>query len=385
MILKKIVLNDVIIIMENKRYGCAVVNNNSFKIKETEIKKFSIKYYKEFKKIYLESFSKENRFSIFFLMINLILKRTNLYILTYNNELLAFLYSITYKDIRFILYLAVKEKYRNCKIGSRLLNWYIDKNPNKTIYLNIDEVNDKYEDIITRRKRLSFYLKNNFYLTDYLAGEDESKGNILSTNKFFDIKQYKKMDKKISNWFLCKEDIIKMKQLLYRKANKNDINQIADLVTKLIGTCNLNPKKSIMDNNIDEISKTINDYYVCESGNKIVGACGLSDVMDNDRYGFGFKNSREILYLVVDNDYQKKGIGTTLLKKCCENIDETIIYEAWGDNGEYVNSKYLLEKANFKLYKNLGNDYYKKHNYCALCCNKNKKCDSCLAEIWIKK
>ena len=79
------------------------------------------------------------------------------------------------------MYLEVKEKYRDCKIGSHLLNWYIDKNLNKTIYLNIDEVNDKYEDIITRRKRLSFYLKNNFYLTDYIAGEDESKGNILST------------------------------------------------------------------------------------------------------------------------------------------------------------------------------------------------------------
>lgn len=173
--------------------------------------------------------------------------------------------------------------------------------------------------------------------------------------------------------------------IIYRKAEKKDINQIAYLVTKLIGTCNLNKKGSILDNNIAEINKTYKEYYVCEINGKIIGACGLSNIMKKDNYGLNFHNIREILYLVVDNDYQKCGIGTKLLKLCLENQDTTIIYEAWGDNGIYVNSKFLLEKCGFALYKDLGNDYYKNHNYCDFCINKDKECNSCLAEIWVKK
>lgn len=171
---------------------------------------------------------------------------------------------------------------------------------------------------------------------------------------------------------------------IYRKAKEEDIIYIANLVTDLLGTCNLDLNKSIINNNIDEISATINNYYVCEIDGKVVGACGLSDVMEKDNYNLGIINSREILYLVVHQDYQRQGIGRTLLNKCVENTNEIILYEAWGDNGHYVNSKYLLEKCGFKFYKSLGNDYYKNHNYCVLCVNRNKNCTSCLAELYVK-
>lgn len=91
------------------------------------------------------------------------------------------------------------------------------------------------------------------------------------------------------------------------------------------------------------------------------------------------------MYLVVDKDYQGKGIGTKLLKLCCDNVKNDIIYEAWGDNGKYVNSKFMLEKCEFELYKDLGLTYYKDLNYCDMCVNKDKICNSCLAQIWIKK
>lgn len=107
--------------------------------------------------------------------------------------------------------------------------------------------------------------------------------------------------------------------------------------------------------------------------------------MKFDNYNLGFSNIREILYLVVDKNYQGNGIGTNLLKKSIENINEKIIYEAWGDNGKYVNSKYVLERCGFNLIKDLGNDYYKNNNYCPLCINKDKNCNSCLAQIWVKE
>lgn len=171
----------------------------------------------------------------------------------------------------------------------------------------------------------------------------------------------------------------------YRKATTKDIKYIAQLVTDLLGTCNLDSDKtSIFQNNVDDISKTIDNYYVCVEDDKVIGACGISDIQKQDDYNLKQKNIREILYLVVDNKYQRRGIGTKLLELCSSNNQNDIIYEAWGDNGEYVNSKFILERCGYILLKDLGRHYYKEHNYCPKCVNRNKECNECIAQIWIK-
>lgn len=138
-----------------------------------------------------------------------------------------------------------------------------------------------------------------------------------------------------------------------------------------------------MINNRTEIYEDIDNYYMCEADNKIVGVCGISNIKTKNDYDIDLGQYREILYLVVDNNYQKKGIGTTLMHLCCDNIYDKIIYEAWGDK-KYVNSKFLLENLGFKLLKNLGDSYYRNNNYCYYCINRNKNCNLCKAELWIK-
>lgn len=170
----------------------------------------------------------------------------------------------------------------------------------------------------------------------------------------------------------------------YRKATSCDINSIAYLISGLLGTCNIKSKKTILNSNIEEISKDINNYYVCTINNKIIGACGISNILEKDNFNLGLKNVREILYLVVDKKYQGIGIETKLLKLCSDDNKHNILYEAWGDNGRYVNSKFILEKCGYKMVKNLGNDYYRKNNYCHKCVNRNKNCKECIAEIWVK-
>ena len=170
----------------------------------------------------------------------------------------------------------------------------------------------------------------------------------------------------------------------YRKATVNDIESIAVLITDLLGSCNIKSKKNIYESNVEELIKDINNYYVCTINNKVVGACGISSIIDQDKFDLGLKNIKEILYLVVNKKYQGKGIGTNLLNLCSYNNKYDIIYEAWGDNGKYVNSKFILEKCGYKKIKDLGNNYYKKNNYCYKCVNRNKNCKECIAEIWIK-
>lgn len=177
-----------------------------------KIVEFNIRNSKDIKRIYLDSFDKENRFSFINLLTNIVLKRANIYVVITENETIGFLYSIHYKKERFILYLAIKENYRDKGIGSLLLNWYSNKNKDENVYLNIDEVDEKYEDFAIRKKRLEFYLKNNFYNTNYVSTNGNSVGNILSNKKEFDREKYKLFDKKISKWFFCKKDKVKKAQ-----------------------------------------------------------------------------------------------------------------------------------------------------------------------------
>lgn len=170
----------------------------------------------------------------------------------------------------------------------------------------------------------------------------------------------------------------------YRKAIYKDIKHISKLVTDLLGTCNIGSGKSILESNMEEISKTIDNYYVCVDNNKVVGACGISDVQKKDNYNLNLENIKEILYLVVDKEYQRRGIGTTLLNLCSNGNQNNIIYEAWGDNGKYANSKFILERCGYVILKDLGKDHYKKHHYCSMCVNRDKGCNECIAQIWIK-
>lgn len=176
---------------------------------QENIRKFEIKDYKKIKKIYKSSFSKEEQFPFFILIFNILRKNSNLFVFEIEKEIVGFIHLIYYKNTIFILYLAINQDYRNNGYGSTLLNWCTNNYSDKAIFLNIDEVNNKFSDYEYRKKRLDFYLKNNFYLSKYLGIEKYNNFNILSTIKNFNIDEYKELDKKISKWYFAKNAKIK--------------------------------------------------------------------------------------------------------------------------------------------------------------------------------
>lgn len=182
-----------------------------------------------------------------------------------------------------------------------------------------------------------------------------------------------------------------MNNFKYRKANIEDLNQLSVLITNELGTCDMDKDiqktstyEEILEQNKLSLKDNISNYYVCEYNGKIIGTGGISNILYEDSYELNLSNFREYLYLVVDKNFQRKGIGSKLLKISTKNKDVPIIYEAWGD-GDCVNSKKILERNNFVLLKDLGDDYYSKNNYCPSCVNRYKGCSSCKAEIWILK
>ncbi len=175
---------------------------------ELKINKFRISDLKSVKNIYYNSFPEEERFSIFLLMFNLLTKFCKLYTLKDKHSIVGFIYYITYKDMIFLLYLAVDENSRGKGYGKYLLNFCIKENSNKDIYLNIDKIDERFSDINIRKKRLKFYVENGFYLTDYFSLEENVDFNILSTKEDIDIAKYKKLDEKIAKLFFDKKSNI---------------------------------------------------------------------------------------------------------------------------------------------------------------------------------
>lgn len=172
------------------------------------INKIKIKDFKRVKKIYYSSFPKEERFPIFLLMFNLLKKSCKLYTLIDKENVVGFIYCITYENMIFILYLAVDESSRGKGYGKYLLRKFTQENKEKDIYLNIDKIDEKFSDIDIRKKRLKFYTENGFYLTDYLSLEENVDFNILSTRKNIDVIKYKKLDEKIAKLFCDKKSNI---------------------------------------------------------------------------------------------------------------------------------------------------------------------------------
>lgn len=173
-----------------------------------KIEKFKINYLKEVKRIYNEAFPIEERMSLKLLIFNLI-RKCELYVLFENNKICGFTYLINHKGMTFILYLAIDKTKRGKGYGGYILDWCSRYKKDKVIYLNIDELNDKFSDIEIRNKRLKFYTLHSFKLTDYLSVEEKCNFNILVKNGEFDYNNYIKLDERIAKIFFDKKSNIK--------------------------------------------------------------------------------------------------------------------------------------------------------------------------------
>lgn len=162
-----------------------------------KIIKFKSKYYKQVNNIYKSSFPIEERYISLNKMIRN--KETVLYCLIEKEMVLGIIYLIFYKDMIFILYLAVSNEIRSKGYGSYLLEWCVTKYKDRKIYLNIEEVNENEDNYIIRKRRLDFYIKNNFFITNYISKEDKENFNILSNCEEINIDEYKKLDKFVAD------------------------------------------------------------------------------------------------------------------------------------------------------------------------------------------
>jgi GNAT superfamily N-acetyltransferase len=144
-------------------------------------------------------------------------------------------------------------------------------------------------------------------------------------------------------------------QVSVRKADKKDTYEIAKihvhswqehykniLPESFLSNLSIEAKKSHWEKIIDYNKSKVNELYVAECNNQIIGflAVGLNANSEKN-------NSGEIFAIYVEQSYQKKGTGKLLYKEALDllsqsNVDELIVwslednntahfaYESWG-------------------------------------------------------
>lgn len=88
-----------------------------------------------------------------------------------NDEFIGFSEITIFEDIVYICYLAVSPIHRNKGYGTQILDNIKQKYNGYTILLCFEEVDEKYDDYLNRKRREDFYIRNGFINNDLKTKE----------------------------------------------------------------------------------------------------------------------------------------------------------------------------------------------------------------------
>lgn len=117
---------------------------------------------KDIKPLYVSAFPEDERPPVDMFFDTVTLDNDELLGFYDNDEFVGFTNLITYKDICYLFFFAVKEDKRNKGYGTKILSIIKELYKDKVITLCYEEIDDKYPDIELRKRRKSFYYRNGF-------------------------------------------------------------------------------------------------------------------------------------------------------------------------------------------------------------------------------
>ncbi len=135
------------------------------------------------KKLYYESFDKDERFPFWLLKKCSKEKNVKFNVIYNKDKVIGFQYIIEYDNIAYLMYFAIEKNQRNNGYGSEIL-----KNLNKSyknVLLSIEKVNEKVFDIKNKRKQ--FYLINEFVGTNKYIVDNNVEYELLCNNSNLNI------------------------------------------------------------------------------------------------------------------------------------------------------------------------------------------------------
>lgn len=137
---------------------------------------------KEIRKLYRTAFPANERAPLFLLFKRTDNGRDNFYAITDNNEFIGLLYTISYKNLTYIFFLAVEKNKRGKGYGTKILKKVKEMNPDKTVILMIEDTKIKdSKNYKERIERLKFYERNGFVKLDIDINEAGVDYELLGT------------------------------------------------------------------------------------------------------------------------------------------------------------------------------------------------------------
>lgn len=152
-----------------------------------------LKEYREIVDLMKSAFPKEERIPVWWM--NLLAKKNNVDFTAFydEDEFCGITYTIETERMIFLLYFTVSEKFRSSGYGSKILTQLKENAPQKEIILDVEKPDIKADNYNQRIRRIAFYKRNDFYVSDYtlsIAGIDYQ---LLSTRKSPDIHEFEKI------------------------------------------------------------------------------------------------------------------------------------------------------------------------------------------------
>ena len=138
---------------------------------------------KSIKKLYYESFDKEERFPFWLIKKCSKEKNVKLTVIYNKDKVVGFQYIIEYDNIAYLMYFAIEKNQRNKGYGSEILREL--NRSYKNVLLCIEKANEQVSDIKSKRKQ--FYLRNGFVGTNKYIVDNNVEYELLCNNSNLNI------------------------------------------------------------------------------------------------------------------------------------------------------------------------------------------------------
>lgn len=148
----------------------------------------------EIKKLYINSFPKDERFPFWILKRCSQEKNVSFNVIFDDSKLIGMEYIINCSNYTYLMYLAIDENQREKGYGSEILNDLTKKY--KNIVLSIERTNEDLN--FNNKRRKNFYLRNGFYETNKFIKDNGVQYEILCTNKNYTITK-EKLEERYTN------------------------------------------------------------------------------------------------------------------------------------------------------------------------------------------
>ncbi|MBM7636066.1 GNAT family N-acetyltransferase [Streptococcus saliviloxodontae] len=152
---------------------------------------------KQVKQLYKQAFPPEERLPYSLLMLNSWRKLADWYAFYDGEDFVGLAYVIADEHIYFILFLAVSSHSQSKGYGSAILQKLKEEAGHRPQLLAIEPIDEEAENYDQRLKRLSFYERNGFELTEHLYCEGSEVYQIMVSDKSLDVRSFEELMKKI--------------------------------------------------------------------------------------------------------------------------------------------------------------------------------------------